>query len=129
MRLTANFSLPEFASKDGSDFPEDVKLNLSELAHNLQALRDHFGRSITITSGYRSASHNLRIGGARDSFHVRGMAADIQISGITPKQVYDAIEMLIKQGKMKEGGLGLYNSWVHYDIRGKRIRWDKSTNK
>jgi hypothetical protein len=30
---------------------------------------------------------------------------------------------------MKEGGLGLYNSWVHYDIRGKKIRWDKSTNK
>ena len=129
MRLTANFSLPEFASKDGSDFPEDVKLNLSELAHNLQALRYHFGRSIIITSGYRSASHNLRIGGARDSFHVRGMAADIQISGITPRQVYDAIEMLIKEGKMKEGGLGLYNSWVHYDHRGKRIRWDKSTKR
>jgi uncharacterized protein YcbK (DUF882 family) len=126
MRLTTNFSLPEFASKDGSDFPEDVKLNLSELAHNLQALRDHFGRSITITSGYRSASHNLRIGGARDSFHVRGMAADIQISGITPRQVYDAIEALIKEGKMKEGGLGLYKDFCHYDIRAKRIRWDFS---
>jgi uncharacterized protein YcbK (DUF882 family) len=127
MRLSTNFSLPEFASKDGSDFPEDVKINLAELAKNLQVLRDHFGRSVTITSGYRSASHNVRIGGARDSYHVRGMAADIQISGITPKQVYDAIEALIKEGKMKEGGLGLYDSWTHYDHRGKRIRWDKST--
>jgi uncharacterized protein YcbK (DUF882 family) len=129
MRLSTNFSLPEFASKDGSDFPEDVKINLSELAHNLQALRDHFGKSITITSGYRSEAHNVRIAGARDSFHVRGMAADLKISGIAPRIVYNAIELLIKLGKMKEGGLGLYNSWVHYDIRGKKIRWDKSTKR
>jgi uncharacterized protein YcbK (DUF882 family) len=126
MRLTENFNLTEFASKDGSAFPEDVKVNLSELAKNLQALRDHFGRSITITSGYRSPAHNVRIGGARDSFHVRGMAADIQISGVTPQSVYNAIELLIKTGKMKEGGLGLYKDFCHYDIRGKRIRWDFS---
>jgi uncharacterized protein YcbK (DUF882 family) len=126
MRLTENFSLPEFASKDGSAFPEDVKVNLAELATNLQVLRNHFGKSITITSGYRSASHNVKIGGARDSYHVRGMAADIQISGVDPKLVYNAIELLIKSGKMKEGGLGLYKSWVHYDTRGKKIRWDKS---
>jgi uncharacterized protein YcbK (DUF882 family) len=127
MRLTENFNLTEFQSKDGSTFPKEVVENLSELAKNLQALRDHFGRSITITSGYRSPAHNVRIGGARDSFHVRGMATDIQISGVSPRLVYNAIELLIKSGKMKEGGLGLYNSWVHYDIRGRRIRWDKST--
>lgn len=129
MKLTNNFSLPEFASKDGTAFPEDVKIKLAELAQNLQVLRDHFGRSITITSGYRSVAHNIRIGGAKESFHVRGMAADLQILGIEPRIVYNAIELLIKSGKMKEGGLGLYNSWVHYDIRGKRIRWDKSTKK
>ena len=127
MRLTENFNLTEFASKDGYAFPQDVKVNLSELAKNLQVLRDHFGKSITITSGYRSPAHNVRIGGAKDSFHVRGMAADIQISGVSPRLVYNAIELLIKSGKMKEGGLGLYNSWCHYDIRNKRIRWDKST--
>jgi uncharacterized protein YcbK (DUF882 family) len=129
MKLTENFNLSEFASKDGSDFPEDVKNNLAELAVNLQVLRDHFGKSITITSGYRSSAHNVKIGGAKDSYHVRGMAADIQIQGISPRIVYNAIELLIKSGKMEEGGLGLYNSWCHYDIRGKKIRWDKSTKK
>lgn len=126
MRLTPNFSLDEFRSKDGSSFPSEIVQSLTILANQLQALRTELGRSITITSGYRSPSHNLKVGGAKDSFHVRGMAADIQVSGMTPKQVYDAIEKLIKEGKMKEGGLGLYKSWVHYDFRGRRIRWDKS---
>lgn len=126
MMLTPNFNLDEFKSKDGSSFPAEIVQSLTILATQLQALRIELGRSITITSGYRSPAHNLKVGGAKDSFHVRGMAADIQVSGMTPKQVYDAIEKLIKEGKMKEGGLGLYKSWVHYDFRGRRIRWDKS---
>ena len=126
MKLTENFSLTEFASKDGTAFPAEVVQNLSELAKNLQALRDHFAKSITITSGYRSAAHNVRIGGAKDSYHVRGMAADITVEGVSPQLVYNAIELLIKSGKMTEGGLGLYKTWTHYDFRGKRIRWDKS---
>lgn len=126
MQLTENFSLPEFASKDGAAFPEEVKTNLAELAKNLQVLRNHFGRAVTVTSGYRSPAHNIRIGGASDSFHVRGMAADLQIAGVAPRLVYNAIELLIKSGKMKEGGLGLYSGWVHYDIRGRKIRWDKT---
>ena len=126
MMLTPNFNLDEFKSKDGSSFPAEIVNSLTTLAEQLQVLRTELGRSITITSGYRSPAHNLRIGGAKDSFHVRGMAADIQVSGLTPKQVFDTIEKLIKEGKMKEGGLGLYNSWVHYDFRGRRIRWNKS---
>lgn len=123
MKLSKNFSLPEFASKDGADFPESVKANLAILAVQLQALRDHFGKPIEILSGYRSAEHNLKIGGALKSFHVTGQAADIKVEGVTPRQVFDAIEELIAAGKMKQGGLGLYASWVHYDTRGKRIRW------
>ena len=126
MMLTPNFNLDEFKSKDGLSFPAEIVQSLTILATQLQALRTELGRSITITSGYRSPAHNLKVGGAKDSFHVRGMAADIQVSGFTPKQVYDTIEKLIKEGKMKEGGLGLYKSWVHYDFRGRRIRWDKS---
>jgi uncharacterized protein YcbK (DUF882 family) len=125
MKLTENFSLDEFKSKDGSAFPAEVVQNLSTLAVQLQALRDEVKKPITITSGYRSKEHNLKIGGALDSYHVRGMASDIQVSGMTPKQVYDTIEKLIKESKMMEGGLGLYKSWVHYDFRNKKIRWKK----
>ena len=125
MKLTPNFSLDEFKSKDGSAFPAEVVQNLSILAKQLQALRDHLGKSVTITSGYRSKEHNKKIGGALDSFHVRGMAADIQVAGMKPKEVAEEIEKLIKEGKMLEGGIGIYNSWLHYDHRGKRIRWKK----
>lgn len=126
MKLTDNFQLTEFQSKDGSAFLAEVVKNLSVLAEQLQALRNHLGKSITILSGYRSASHNVKIGGAKDSFHVKGMAADIQVQGMTPAQIASAIELLIKEGKMKEGGIGIYKTWIHYDFRGKKIRWDKS---
>lgn len=125
MKLTENFSLEEFKSKDGSTFPDVVVQNLGVLAKQLQALRDHLKKPITITSGYRSKEHNKKIGGALDSFHVRGMAADIQVLGMKPKEVAEEIEKLIKEGNMLEGGIGIYNSWIHYDFRGKRIRWKK----
>lgn len=125
MKLSENFSLDEFKSKDGSAFPSEVVQNLGILANQLQALRDHLGKPITITSGYRSKEHNKKIGGALDSFHVRGMAADIQVAGMKPKEVAEEIEKLIKEGKMMEGGIGIYNSWIHYDFRNKRIRWKK----
>jgi uncharacterized protein YcbK (DUF882 family) len=99
--------------------------NLKTLAVQLQALRDYLGKPITITSGYRSKEHNLKIGGALDSYHVRGMAVDIQVEGMKPKQVAEAIELLISQGKMMEGGLGIYKRWIHWDYRGRKIRWKK----
>jgi uncharacterized protein YcbK (DUF882 family) len=125
MNLSKNFSLSEFQSKDGASFPDPVIENLKTLATQLQALRDYLGKPITITSGYRSKEHNLKIGGALDSYHVRGMAADIQVEGMKPKQVAEAIELLISQGKMMEGGLGIYRTWLHYDHRGRKIRWKK----
>ena len=124
MKLTDNFSLFEFQSKDGSEFPESVVPNLTELSQNLEVLRAHFGKPVFVLSGYRSEEHNLKVGGSRESFHVQGKAADVQIKGHTSKVVYDAIESLIKEGKMKEGGVGLYKTFVHYDTRGKKIRWN-----
>ena len=124
MKLTENFYLPEFASKDGAFFPDNVKSNLATLAEQLQVIRNHFGKPVTITSGYRSPSHNERIGGAKNSYHTRGMAADIKIKDIAPYVVAKQIEMLIDAGKIKQGGIGIYDSWIHYDFRGKKIRWD-----
>jgi hypothetical protein len=51
------------------------------------------------------------------------MAADIKVKGLTPLEIYNAIEKLIADGKMKQGGLGLYRSWIHYDFRGTKVRW------
>lgn len=127
MKLTENFSLPEFASKDGAAFPEDVKVNLQKVAENLEVLRSHFGKPIKINSGYRSPAHNEKIGGEKNSFHVRGLAADIVIEGIKPYIVAKQIEMLIHYGKMAEGGVGIYDTFTHYDCRGHLARWNNQT--
>ena len=122
-KITKNFSLEEFKCKDGSDIPNTALLNIVELARNLEVLRTAINKPITITSGYRSPEHNAKIKGAKDSQHVKGTAADIKVKGMTPKEVALIIEGLIEQKKMKQGGIGIYPSWVHYDHRGRKARW------
>ena len=124
MKLTSNFSKHEFDSKDGVKMPHSVYVNIVKLAGQLQILRDYLNRSIKINSGYRSPAHNKSVGGVANSQHVKGKASDIVIKGLSSVEVYNTIEYLISIGKMKEGGLGLYNGFVHYDIRNKRARWD-----
>jgi uncharacterized protein YcbK (DUF882 family) len=122
-KITTNFSLEEFNSKCGRPIPNNVLPNIINLAKNLQVLRDALGKSITITSGYRSPEHNAKVKGAKNSQHITGMAADIKVKGMTPKEVALVIEGLIESGKMKQGGIGIYPSWVHYDHRGTKARW------
>jgi uncharacterized protein YcbK (DUF882 family) len=122
-KLTKNFSLEEFKCKDGSDFPNAVLINLSNLAKNLQVLRDSLGKSIFITSGYRSVKYNKRIGGVSNSQHLQGKASDLQVEGVSPKELGNLIEKLIKEGKMQQGGIGVYPTFTHYDIRGLKARW------
>lgn len=124
MQLTINFSKKEFDSKDGAEMPSDVLPNVRELAQNLQKLRDYLGKSITINSGYRSPKHNLSVGGSPSSQHLLGKAADIVVQGMLPIEIAQIIENLIKKGVLKEGGIGIYDTFVHYDIRGKKARWD-----
>jgi uncharacterized protein YcbK (DUF882 family) len=50
-------------------------------------------------------------------------AADIKVRGVTPREVHTTILRLIEEGKMEEGGLGLYETFVHFDVRGRRARW------
>jgi len=122
-KLSKNFSLEEFASKDGATTPAAVIDNLRELAKNLQVLRDYVAKPIKISSGYRSPEHNKSVGGVANSQHVKGKAADIKIEGMTPAQVAATIESFIQAGKMKQGGIGIYPNFVHYDTRGKQARW------
>lgn len=81
--LTKNFKVSEFACNDGSD---EIPIDM-ELVGWLQQIRDHFGAAVTINSGYRSPSHNKRIGGATNSYHLYGRAADIVVSGHKPREV------------------------------------------
>jgi uncharacterized protein YcbK (DUF882 family) len=123
MQLTPNFSLSEFRSKCGANFPDLVLKNIQDLARALQIIRNEIRVPITITSGYRSPEHNQSIGGAQNSMHTRGLAADFKAEGIAPNAVAAIIERLISEGKIPQGGLKAYKTWVHYDIRGTRARW------
>ena len=123
MQLTKNFKKAEFDSKDGACMPNDVLQNVANLAKEIQVIRDTAGVSITINSGYRSPAHNKKIGGVADSQHVKGKAADLTPKGMTPKQLYNVIIKLINEGKIYNGGVGLYPTFVHYDIGGKGRRW------
>lgn len=118
MVLTKNFNSSEFACKDGTTVPSALLGNLQELANNLQVLRDVLGAPVLVLSGFRTISHNKKIGGAKNSYHLRAMAVDIKVKGFSTSQVFTKIIELIKNGKMKEGGLHCYKTWVHYDVRG-----------
>lgn len=128
MRLTENFSKEEFDSKDGAEMPDEVLENIKELARNLQIIRDSIGIPISINSGYRSPEHNKAVGGASKSQHLTGKAADLK-TRMKPSILHKFILGLINEGKISEGGVGLYNSFVHYDIRGTKARWDFSDKK
>ena len=72
-RLSDHFRVNEFACKDGSD-----RILISEeLVGMLERLRGKLGCSININSGYRTESHNRKVGGSETSKHCLGLAADV----------------------------------------------------
>ena len=125
MQLENNFHLREFRCKDGTDVPDDLMDNVKKLAKNLQVLRDHIQKPITIISGYRTPEYNKKCGGVKRSQHLLAKAADIVVSGMTSLEVRDTIIQLIKDGKMDSGGVGIYPSFTHYDVRGRNSRWGR----
>ena len=99
MKLTANFSLSELTKSqtatrkgiDNTPSPEHQE-NLKLLCEAvLQPVREHFGRVVTVTSGYRSPELCTAIGSKITSQHARGEAADFEIFGVSNKELADYI--------------------------------------
>ena len=127
-KLTENFSMDEFECKCGCVMPEFVKKNVQELAENLQVIRDAYGK-IDLTNSYRCKKHNADVGGSVNSQHLKGKAADIKSSDINPEDMAAIVDDLMKSEKFKIGGVGIYNTFTHVDIRGSRARWSKTNKK
>ena len=127
-QLSANFKVREFYCRDGSD-PIFVD---SELVQCLQKIRNHFGKPVHITSGYRTAAYNARkdVGGAKFSQHQYGKAADIWIDGVSVDTLANYIDQSVL---LNTGGIGRYykdaaqptrkQPFVHIDVRKARSRW------
>ena len=89
-------------------------------------MRDYVDKPIKVNSGYRSKKYNASVGGVPKSQHLTGKAADIVAKGKQPKTIKKILEELIEKGLMEKGGIGLYRTFVHYDIRGRNARWSGS---
>lgn len=116
VKLSKNFTVKEFACSDGTD---TVFISLA-LVNLLQKIRDRFGKAVIINSAYRTEAHNKSIGGATYSQHKYGLAADIHINGVTPKEIAAYVETLMPSS----GGIGIYKSFVHVDVRRVKSRWN-----
>lgn len=115
---TAHFEWSEFYSKDGSGFSggkvgsTTVKENVRRLMYKLEALRKKAGGSpITINSGFRSISHNSAVGGASNSQHMYGIAADLVVSGHSVSWVRETAKTC------GFSGIITYSSFNHLDSR------------
>lgn len=115
IKISDNFNLREFQCKCGCG---TVKLH-SELLRRLQAIRTETGRAVVINSGYRCPTHNKKVGGASNSQHLHGKAADIFIKGLPIAE-----QRKICERYFADGGIGYANTYTHVDTRGRKARWN-----
>ena len=115
-QLSANFRVKEFACADGTD----VVFVAPALVEILQQIRSHFRAAVTVCSGYRTPGHNKKVDGATYSQHQYGAAADIRVKGVAPGTVAAYAETLLPHS----GGIGIYPTFVHVDVREQRSRWE-----
>lgn len=125
MRLGRHFTLDELTTTDTGLRNEPERQHVAALARLvalvLDPLREHLGRPVRVTSGYRSPAVNARVGGSSTSQHMRGEAADIKVDGLTNVEIATAIHRLrlpvdqciVERGLVKGGPPG----WVHVSTR------------
>ena len=131
MQLSTNLSLAEVTRSETAKrrgisnmpTPEHIE-NFKKLAINIfQPIREHFGKPIIISSGYRSAELNKAIGGSLSSQHCSGEAIDIDMDGtdITNKQIFDYIKDNLNFDQMIwEFGTDANPDWVHVSFAANR---------
>jgi zinc D-Ala-D-Ala carboxypeptidase len=118
MQLSENFTLDEFTQSASakrlgiSNEPTpEVIANLQLLVTNvLQPLRTALGRSIKVTSGYRSPAVNKAVGGVKTSQHSEGKAVDIVVQGMSP---YDVVKFLMDMNIEFDQAIQEFGEWTH----------------
>ena len=112
-QLTQHFKAKEFRCKDKTkEF-----LWAPELLGVLETIRNHFDTPVIVNSGYRTPNWNSKVNGAPNSYHCKGMAADIVVKGHSSKEVAKYADSI-----MEAGGIIRYTNFTHIDVREEKYR-------
>lgn len=111
--VSPHFKAKEFKCKDKSEY----LLVATELIETLEKIRNHFNAPVIINSGYRTPSWNTKVNGAPDSYHCKGMAADIVVKGHSSREVAKYADTI-----MEQGGVIRYTNFTHIDVREEKYR-------
>lgn len=111
--VSEHFKAKEFQCKDKTE----GLLIAAELIETLETIRNHFEAPVIINSGYRTPSWNSKVGGTPNSYHCKGMAADIVVKGHSSKEVAKYADNI-----MEQGGVIRYTNFTHIDVREERYR-------
>lgn len=112
------FNITEFDSPDKLGSGREMNENVLEM---LNEARSKFDKPITITSGYRTKSHNSKVGGKSNSAHLRGYAVDISCR--TSRDRYHLINCLLDVGFNR---IGISGTFIHVDAdpdKDKDVMW------
>lgn len=116
--ISKNFKVKEFRCKDGSD---TILIDVDFVRNYLQKIREYFESPVTINSAYRTVTYNKKVGGATNSYHLKGQAFDIVVKGKTPAEVARYAQTLDVKGIIQ------YNTFVHVDSRTNKY-WARNNN-
>lgn len=128
-RLSPHFVVEEFDCHDGTKVGVRDYKGLETLCKTyLEPLRAKFG-TVTVLSGFRTAMYNRKIHGASKSFHIytihdgNDQAVDIKCARGTPKEWHSTLNWLRNHKMGGRGGLGLYSTFCHVDLRDYAANW------
>ena len=112
------FTYEEF---DSPDIQGSSQMMSDDFIQMLDEVRKDYGRPIRISSGYRTESWNEKVGGVKDSSHLKGLACDLQVK--SSRERFELLSLLIKHGFNR---IGVANTFIHVDIdedKAQNVTW------
>ena len=121
-KISPHFGVWEFKCKDNTR----VIVLDKALVELLEIIRLHYNKPLHINSGYRTVQYNASLkNSSPKSQHILGKAADIWLNDVSPKQLYSWLDSSYPNSL----GIGIYDTFVHVDVREGKSRWDYRTKK